>query len=260
MLLDVRSFRSAVSEVGVRVETFAQDLVGNVNLRRNELDTAFKVESDAVVRIRGLLQTNQDAVATLKAGVESASAEKLKAQSSIAKTRADIAGNTSSLQSGTVRRDHLRASRAAAVTDLASKRAKVDEAQEKLEGVVLNCGGQSYETCNNASAKKDFDRRRYEANQVIVVARTAQQKAQSSMLKIDTDLLAAEKVILDLRLSIATLNQNLGGLQQNYDALDKDVTRRRAELQVRQAALQASAALMAQLDGAAEALGRARAP
>lgn len=257
-LLDVRAFRGAVSEVGAKVETFAQKLNGQVNSRRNELDIAVKAESDVEVLIRGLFHKRQEEVAIMKAGVESVSAEKLAAQTSITKTRAEIAAAASSLQNKTTRRNQLRASRTAAATDLGSKRKKVDEAQQKLESVVLNCGGQSYEACTNASAKKDFDRRRYEANQAIAVARATHAKAQDAMLKIDADLLAAEKAVLDLRTSVATLNRNLGVAQTSFDDLDKNVTRLNAELQVQQAALLTSTALMVTLNGALEGLRKAR--
>lgn len=257
-LLELHAFRTAVTETEEAIKSYTQHLESRVNERRKELELAFTEESNAIARIRDLLREQNAAVARLRTGVEAAATERAKLQASIEKLRVEIASNTSSLQGTTLKRDQKRVDRVAANTEATVRRTAVDDALQKLQAVMLNCGGQSYDMCSDAAAKNDFDRRRYEANQVVVTAKTALWQAQTMLTKIDGELLSDEKTILALRGKIADMNLQHDTLRSTRDTQDKNLIQIRAKLQVQEAEMVSLSERLANLHKAVDELSKVR--
>lgn len=257
-LLELRSFRTAVTTASAAIDAYSQDLNDKAKARRNELEKAFDGELAAVTRIREAFISEQAGVANLKSAVETAVAEKAKVQASIDSTSSDISTSTASLLSKTAQRDQRRQARAAAQADLTAKRAGVDEAQAKLQAVALNCGGQSYQTCTDVSAKKDFDKRRYESNKAVAAARSAMGRAQAVLKQMEGELLADDKAILELRGNIASMRTRLKELQVARETLEKNLTELGEKLQAAEDRLLKLTGLASKLDGAVVALGKVR--
>jgi len=257
-LLDLRAFRSAVTGIDGAIDVYTQDLDRKVSSRRIELEKAFGEELAAVTRIRDSIKAAHATVASLKGSVDASHAEIEKVQASIDKMSADISSSTESLQSEIARRDQRRLARTAALDDLKVKRTAVDDSQQKLQAVALNCGGQSYETCADDAAKKDFDRRRYEANEAVIATRASMEKARELLKQLDGELQSDENAILELRGSIASLRQRLKDLQGSRETLEKNLTGLNGQLLAGEQKLVHLTELMEHLDSAVEVLGKVR--
>lgn len=238
--------------------SYTQDLESRVNERRKELEVAFIGELNAIERIRDSLKVQDAAVASFKTEVETAIAERAKVQAFVDKFRVDIISDTSNLKSATFKHDQKRVARSTALTEATERRGAVDDALQKLQAIILNCGGETYDTCSDAAAKKDFDRRRYEANQVVAAARTTLTKAQTMLTKIDGELLSDEKAILDLRTKIAAMILEHNTLRSTRNEQDKNLAQLRARLQVREAEMLSLSGQFAKLDKAVEELSKVR--
>lgn len=257
-LLEIREFRAAVKGLSEGVDGYVVDLVDRASKRRGELVSSFVTELAEIERVRSLGVAERAAVALLKGEVEAALVERSKLQESIDKLRAEISSSAASLRGATTRRDQRRLDRAAAQNEVEARRAAVDSASQQLQAVTLNCGGQPYESCNDAAAKKDFDRRRYEANQVVGAARAALTKAQATLLTINGDLVGDQRAILDLRARIGEMNNEYNALRGTRDVHDKALAQLRATLQAREAQLAGIAGQVSTLDKAAEEMVKVR--
>jgi hypothetical protein len=257
-LLELREFRSAVIGVAGGIDTYSQYLIDQAAARRSELEQSLDEELATVTRIRDLFKAEQAEVMRLKDSAEAAAAEMARVQASIENFGAEISAGMSSLQRATATRDQRRTARKAALSDLTAARAAVDIAQERLQSVALSCAGQSYEACDDAAAKKDYDQRRYEANKAVASARTAVVTAQGNLRQTDSGLLANEKEILKIRESIAMLQQRLKDQQESRETQEKHLAECREQLQAGEEKLRQLTGPMSKLDGAVEALGKVR--
>ncbi|MEO3714118.1 hypothetical protein [Roseateles flavus] len=257
-LLELRTFRSAVTTASTAIDSYSQDLNGKAKARRDELEKAISNELAAVTRIREVFSSEVAAVAKLKSAVEATVAEKGKVQASINSTNSEISSNTSSLQSRTSQRDQHRQARSSAQAALTSKRTAVDEAQAMLQSVELHCGDKPYDVCPDQAAKKDYDKRRYEANKAVAVARSALVKAQADLQQADGDLLVDDKAILELRGNIASMRTRLKALQVARESVEKNLVELGEKLQAGEVGLSTLTGLSAKLDEAVVALGKAR--
>lgn len=257
-LLEIRAFRSAAHGVGGRIDTHVLDLDTKVGQRRSEILVSFVAEMSGIERVRSLARAEHAAVENLKQEVVSAVKERAKLQGAIEKVRADIVAQTASLNGATSRRDQRRQFRASAQKEVDAVRSVVEEEIAKLEAIRLNCGGQTYETCTDVAAKKDFDRRRYEANQRVGSARAKLANVQAALVKVNEALLADESAIFDLRSRIGEKNVEHNSLRGALEAQDKALVHLRATLQVRDAQVAALAELVSKLDEAVEEMTKVR--
>jgi chromosome segregation ATPase len=133
---------------------------------------AIGVEVDErAVELSGAQAALQEAIASRDQLVKDARAAELAAND--AETTLD--GLRADEQRLRILRDSLR-------TDLETKREAVDAARVVLDGVALACGGATYATCTDVAAKLDYDRRRYDANKALVLAREAYQKSSDASM------------------------------------------------------------------------------
>ena len=183
-----------------------------------ELSRQLAVENDDLVAWRTALDTLKAEIDALNATI--ATEEQQLTAATSAQTTA-----TARLDAGNQAVAQVDQSIASAEASLVTLDAELAQAQAAEQAVTLNCGGASVETCTDASAKLDFERRRYEARQTVMACRQKRLDARlalSDRRKSRRDKLAevqaARVALVPLRVTIGEIGMLLPQNKAHRDA------------------------------------------
>jgi chromosome segregation ATPase len=92
-----------------------------------------------------------------------------------------------------------------------SVRDTVGRLEKELQSIRISCGANTYETCPDEAAKRDYNRILFETNEALREARRARQALLDERKKLRNQRSSLSSEVLKLRLEAMTMRQALPG-------------------------------------------------
>ena len=234
---DVREFRMGVADLVGEIELMVAERRAQQSASIKAMRTAFAAELAYVPTLHAALDARAEPLGAKKDELDQATLDRDRLAADIDRQQASIAEADRQLAvlreaSRSARANHERA-RAATV----KARERRDAAQAQLEAIVLDCDGADYASCPDQAAKLDYDRRRYEAQEVLSVARqefmerlTQEIDYLEAVGEAERQVVDQEAAASDLRTALGDMLARVGGTEELVSRLESEWRQMEAEI------------------------------